>query len=241
MPIGIQAQTKTLGIADVDLQQILAWQATRARQQQAHHTAVSDQQQPLSRMALLQAPQGSQHTRFELQQRLAIRRCERIGIGPEATQRLSIAVHQLCSSAPFPITEMQLLQIRLVVQRQGIGQRDFLGKPRATLQWRADQAIPGAGVLHRCAQLRPALLGQRIIQAATQPTAQLGFTVTQQFQMQHQLGLSATAASAKVAICPCKAQARRSSGTANAAPLPSPRRKPSSNSGSAASACSTRT
>ena len=32
LPIGIQAQTKTLGIADVDLQQILTWQAARTRQ-----------------------------------------------------------------------------------------------------------------------------------------------------------------------------------------------------------------
>ena len=133
---------------------------------------------------------------------------------------------------------MQLLQGGLELQRQAAGSRQFLGKPRTTLQRRADHRSPAFIGPHRSSQLCPASLGQCIVEAAAQTTALLRFAVAQ--EVQDHAGRSATAASAKVAMPLCSAQARRSIGTTSAAPLPSPRRSPRLTIGVACKAASRR-
>lgn len=186
-------------------------------------------------MLKAQTLDSRQHPFGKRLDRLAIGRCEGVRVGPETAQCIGLVLHDLRGTLALPITEVQFLQGGLTLHRQVQLRTQLIGKAPTALQRRADQHLPRAGVCHGAAHLRPALVGQGIITAATQ-AALFRFTMAQ--QVEDHAGRSATAASAKVAICPCSAQARRNSGTANAAPLPSPRRKPKASKGSACSAAS---
>ncbi|MNI47698.1 hypothetical protein D3C73_1022300 [compost metagenome] len=85
-------------------------------------------------MGGVQPRDGGQDPRRKVLDALPLRRCKRVGIGPEQAERFGIRLHQRGGALPFPGAEMQFLQITIHLHRHTQLLAELFSEPRATLQ-----------------------------------------------------------------------------------------------------------